>query len=140
MAIRPVHRQAIHNPKSIDRGTAVGALKGMLVELRTLTRQLSDRIDKAVTRNDEINGLVSDAGELATSTEQTQRAREALDEASGVSGVVTQKLGIVSASMAGLEDQIDAAIDSLRAAEQVADDLRQAGAGGKATAPARHDA
>jgi hypothetical protein len=44
--------------------------------------------------------------------------------------------GAVSSHLASAEEQLTEAIDALRRTEQAADDIRQAGAGGKATAPA----
>jgi flagellin-like hook-associated protein FlgL len=120
----------------VDGDSAVIALKGMLVGLRADARVLSDRIDQAMTRSQTISGDVTAASEFSIATEQTTAAKDSLDEATSAVTSMETTFGAVSSHLASAEEQLTEAIDALRRTEQAADDIRRAGAGGKATAPA----
>jgi len=95
--------------------------------------ELTDQLAQARTT---LDGQVRDADEFATATGQSSQARQALDEATALSASMGQQLGDFSQGAVSAEEQMGQASTGLRVAESAEDELRAAGADGRAVAPA----
>lgn len=123
-----------------DREHNTALLKKLLTDIAAVLHRSSEVINSLNRRNGALVGQVADAGEFAVATEQTSKSKQSLDEANGVTAAMDQHLGGMSTSVSAAEDATAAAVAGLKVVDEAEDDLRQAGAGTKAAAPARDGA
>lgn len=125
---------------SADQEHNAAVLKQVLTNIGGILNRGTDTINNLNRRNGVLVGQVASAGEFAVSTEQTDKSKQALDETAGLTSTMDQHLGGMSGAVAHAEEAVVAAVGGLRVVEEAEDDLRQAGAGTKAAAPARDGA
>lgn len=101
----------------------------------TLT-QIAELADQLAQQRSTLDAQVRDADEFATATGQSSQARQGLDEARALSQAMGEQIGAFSQGAVSAEDQVRQASDGLRVAEDAEDQLRSAGADGRAVAPA----
>lgn len=123
--------------KSAPTGESNAAvLRALLMGIEGTLAEVSDLTDDLSKRRDKLNNEVQRAEEFATVTGQSAQARHALDEAKALSASMGDHLGSFSDGAVGAQEQMNQASDGLKVAEQADDDLRAAGADGRAVAPA----
>lgn len=111
-------------------------LRAKLTTTKTTLHRIAELTDHLAKERATLDGQVRDADEFATSTGQSAQARQALDEANAVSTSMGARLGEFSQNAVSAEEQVAQAADGLRVAENAEDELRSAGADGRAVAPA----
>lgn len=125
------------NP-DVEHNTAV--LKRLLHGIGEGLANGSDLINSLSQRSGTLTGQAAAAAEFAVATEQTSNSKTALDEASGLAATMDQHLGTMSTAVVTAEESVAAAITALAVVDAAEDELRQAGAGTRAVAPARDGA
>ncbi|MET0416629.1 MAG: hypothetical protein ABW022_11480 [Actinoplanes sp.] len=111
-------------------------LRSKLSATQSTLHQVADLTDQLAALRTTLDGQVRDADEFAQVTGQSAQARTALDEASALSSSMGEQLGDFSQGAVSAEEQMRQASDGLRVAENAEDELRAAGADGRAVAPA----
>ncbi|MGK5682474.1 hypothetical protein [Actinoplanes sp. URMC 104] len=122
-------------------GTGAGesnasVLRGKLTGIKQDLHQMAELTDQLAKVREQMAAKVRESDEFAQATGQSNQARQALDEASAVAAAMGQHLGSFSEGAVSAEEQMGAASDGLRVAENAEDELRSAGADGRAVAPA----
>ncbi len=117
-----------------DSNAAV--LRTKLTGIGATTSQVSDLVDQLAAVREQLASQVADAAEFAEATGQTAVTRTALDSASAVSAQLSQHLGAASEAADRAAEDTALAGGGLRPVEQAEDALAQAGADGRAVAPA----
>jgi hypothetical protein len=135
----PGDRAAGVSPEA-EREHNAALLKRILADIGGTLGRGTDIIDSLNRRNGTLVGQVAGAGEFAVATQQTEKSKQALDETSGLASAMDHHLGGMSGAVAAAEEAVNAAVGGLKVVEEAEDDLRQAGAGTKAAAPARDGA
>lgn len=126
--------QPTSTPTAAESNATV--LRGKLLTTRTTLGRIADLTDQLAKERTKLDAQVRDADEFATATGQSSKARQALDESRAVATVMGDRLGEFSQGAVSAEEQMTHASDGLRVAEEAEDSLRQAGADGRAVAPA----
>lgn len=111
-------------------------LRGKLLNTKTTLSRIAELTDQLAKERATLDGQVRDATEFAQVTGQSSQARQALDESGAVSTAMGDRLGEFSQNAISAEEQMVQAADGLRVAENAEDQLRTAGADGRAVAPA----
>lgn len=115
-------------------------LRAKLDAAKTTLHNMADSTDRLANDRAALDRQVRDAEEFASATGQSAQARQALDEAKAVSEQMGVRLGEFSQGAVSAEDQMAQASAGLKVAESAEDELRAAGADGRAVAPAGGDA
>lgn len=136
----PVNRPTSSGAASTAQEHNAALLKRTLADIGGVLTRGTDIINNLNRRNGVLVGQVAAAGEFAVATEQTDRSKHALDETAGLTSAMDQHLGGMSGAVSEAEVAVAAAVGGLRVVEEAEDELRQAGAGTKAAAPARDGA
>lgn len=123
------------NPAPAAESNAT-VLRGKLTGMKSTLHRIADLTDQLARERATLSGEVRDADEFAQTTGQSAQARQALDEANAVSASMGERLGEFSQNAVSAEEQVAQAAEGLRVAENAEDELRAAGADGRAVAPA----
>jgi hypothetical protein len=102
---------------------------------QTLNR-VAELTDQLAAERSTLGHQVRDASEFATSTGQSAQAQQALDESNALAISMGEHLGHFSQGAVSAEASMTQAGEGLRVAEHAEDALRNAGADGRAVAPA----
>ena len=111
-------------------------LRGKLQSIGAKAGHVSEHTDALAKLQQQMEAEVRDAEEFAQATGQSSQTRQALDEVSTLTRAMTAGLDQFSALAVDAEDGMGQASQGLRVAEDADDQLRQAGADGRAVAPA----
>jgi hypothetical protein len=126
------------NPAPQQAATESNAtvLRAKLVNAQTTLHKLADTTDQLDTQRAELEQQVREAEEFAAATGQSDQARTALDESNAIAAAMGAHLGEFSQGAVSAEESVRQAADGLKVAENAEDELRAAGADGRAVAPA----
>ncbi len=111
-------------------------LRSKLANTEQTLHQVAELTDQLARIREQLAAQVRDTDEFATATGQSAQTRTALDEANAVSTAMGLHLGSFSEGAVSAEEQVAQASAGLRVAENAEDELRSAGADGRAVAPA----
>lgn len=111
-------------------------LRGLLAGINDKVGEVADVTDNLAAVRTQLQGQVQQADEFATATGQSTQAKQALDATNAVVAQMGKHLSDFTDGSVHAQDQLGQASDGLRVAEDADDQLRSAGADGRAVAPA----